>query len=176
MDFRNENVVGALVLGLADAMLRVAQAEAPESGPAAAALALLGHEPGMSIERLRRSLGLSHPGAVRLVDRLAENGLVVRGASASDRRAVELRLTAAGEATCRAVIAARDRAIARAMTSLTAEEQQTFGALAEKMLRGFVADLDHAYAVCRLCDYDACSNCPVEDELACRQIQVGADT
>ena len=166
---RAENVIGALALGLSDAMLREAQAQAPELGPAAAALALLGHDPGMTIERLRRSLGLSHPGAVRLVDRLADDGLVVRETSAKDRRAVALRLTATGQATCRAVITSRDGAIVRAMALLTMEERQTFGALAEKVLRGFVADLDHAYVVCRLCDYEACTNCPVDDELRHRK-------
>ena len=55
------------------------------------------------------------------------------------------------------------------MTSLTERERQVFGALAEKLLRGLVADLDHAYAVCRLCDYDACTDCPVDDELTRRQ-------
>src|SRR3712207_4851440 len=145
-DLRTGNVLGALALALSDEVLRAAQDRAPEPGPAAAAIALVGHEPGMTIDRLRRALGLSHSGAVRLVDRLAGDGLVVRGVSASDRRAVALRLTTAGEATCRAVIAARESAIARAMTSLTEQERQTFGALAEKVLRGFVADLDHAYA------------------------------
>lgn len=165
---RRENVVGALALGLADAMLHEAQARAPELGPAAAALALLGHEPGMTIERLRRALGLSHPGAVRLVDRLAAHGLVVRGASSGDRRAVALRLTPVGEASCRAVIAARDGAVERAMTALTEAEQATFAALAEKLLRAFVVDLDHAYAVCRLCDYEACTDCPVDAEITRR--------
>ena len=172
MDARSDNVVGALALALADAMLREAQGQAPEPGPAAAALALLGHDPGMPIERLRRALGLSHPGAVRLVDRLASDGLVVREPSQLDRRAVALRLTPAGEATCRAVIASRDGPLARAMALLTDQERQTFGALAEKVLRGFVADLDHAYAICRLCDYEACVNCPVDDELTRREPNV----
>ena len=175
MDARRENVIGALALGLVDAMVREVQAQAPEPGPAAAALVLLGHDPGMPIERLRRSLGLSHPGAVRLVDRLAADGLVVRDVSESDRRAVALRLTTAGETTCRAVIAARDGAITRAMVaSLTEQELQTFGDLAEKVLRGFVADLDHAYAICRLCDYEACTGCPVDDELTRRKPDVVA--
>lgn len=175
MEARTENVIGALALALADAMLREAQAQAPEPGPAAAALALLGHEPGMPIERLRRSLGLSHPGAVRLVDRLAGDGLVVREPSQLDRRAVALRLTPAGEATCRAVIASRDSAITRAMTSLTRQERRTFGDLAEKALRGFVVDVDHAYAVCRLCAYEACAECPVDDELSRREAEAIAD-
>ncbi|WP_407527251.1 MarR family winged helix-turn-helix transcriptional regulator [Methylobacterium oryzisoli] len=174
MDARRENVIGALALALADAMLREAQAQAPEAGPAAAALALLGHEPGLPIERLRRSLGLSHPGAVRLVDRLADDGLVVREPSRLDRRAVALRLTPAGEATCRAIITSRDGAITRALTTLTMQERQTFGDLAEKLLRGFVADLDHAYAICRLCDYEACTDCPVEGELSRREAEAVA--
>lgn len=162
---RSQNVVGALALGLADAMLRDAQAQAPEAGPAAAALALLGHDPGMPIERLRRALGLSHPGAVRLVDRLAGDGLVMREPSALDRRAVALRLTPAGETASTAVIASRDGALTRALAVLSETERATFGLLAEKVLRGFLADLDHAYAVCRLCDYTACQNCPVDHEL-----------
>ncbi|MFD0936943.1 MarR family winged helix-turn-helix transcriptional regulator [Methylobacterium trifolii] len=158
-------MVGALALALTDAMLHEAQAQAPEPGPAAAALALLGHDPGMPIERLRRSLRLSHPGAVRLVDRLVDNGQVVREPSPLDRRAVALRLTPAGEATCQAVISARDTAITRALAALTARERQTFGDLAEKVLRRFVVDLDHAYTVCRLCAYEACTECPVDQEL-----------
>ena len=169
MDARSDNVVGALALALADAMLRDAQAQAPEPGPAAAALALLGHDPGMPIDRLHRSLGLSHSGAVRLVDRLVGDGLVVREQSQLDRRAVALRLTSAGEMTCRAVIAARDSAITQALASLTRQERQTFGALAEKVLRGFVTDLDHAYSVCRLCAYEACTECPVNDEITRRE-------
>lgn len=165
---RRGNVIGALALGLSDAMLREAQARAPEPGPAAAALALLGHDPGMTIERLRRSLGLSHPGTVRLVDRLTEHGLVAREPSDADRRAVALRLTPSGERACRAIIAARDEAVARAMTALTEAEQAMFGTLAEKLLRAFVVDLNHAYATCRLCDYEACTDCPVDAELTHR--------
>lgn len=168
---RSENVIGALALGLSDAMLREAQAQAPELGPAAAALALLGHDPGMTIERLRRSLGLSHPGTVRLVDRLVDDGLVIRTPSAKDRRTVALQLTAAGQVTCQAVIASRDHTVTQALTVLTVEERKTFGILAEKVLRGFVTDLDRAYAVCRLCDYEACVGCPVDAELTCRAVE-----
>lgn len=169
MDSRSDNVVGALALALTDAMLREAQAQAPEPGPAAAALALLGHDPGMPIDRLHRSLGLSHSGAVRLVDRLVRDGLVVREPSPLDGRAVALRLTPTGETTCQAVIAARDSAITQALAPLTTQERQMFGTLAEKVLRGFVVDLDHAYSVCRLCAYEACTECPVDDELTCRE-------
>ena len=67
---RNMNVFGALALLLADEIVRSASAQAPEVGPASSALALLHHEPGLSIRKLAAGVALSHAGAVRLVDRL----------------------------------------------------------------------------------------------------------
>jgi MarR family transcriptional repressor of emrRAB len=162
---RTGNVVGALVLALCDAMLRDTQGQAPEPGPAAAAITLLGHEPGMPIERLRRALRLSHPGAVRLVDRLVADGLVVRQPCPSDRRAVALHLTDAGDRSCAAILAAREKHLARMLDILDRSERETFGHLAEKLLRGLIQDRDHAYSVCRLCDPAACVGCPVEEAL-----------
>jgi DNA-binding MarR family transcriptional regulator len=162
---KTENVVGALVLALSDAMLRDTQGQAPEPGPAAAAITLLGHEPGMPIERLRRALRLSHPGAVRLVDRLVADGLVARHPSTSDRRAVALHLTDAGERSSAAILGARQERLARALDTLDAPERETFGRLTEKLLGGLIQDLDHAYSVCRLCDSAACTDCPVDGAL-----------
>jgi hypothetical protein len=68
------------------------------------------------------------------------------------------------------------RAIERALAPLTGQERRTLGALAEKVLRSFVADLDHAYSVCRLCAYDACTECPVDDELGRRERQELAES
>ncbi|MGH8241376.1 MAG: MarR family winged helix-turn-helix transcriptional regulator [Steroidobacteraceae bacterium] len=162
---RAENILGALALALTDIVLRDTQQQAPEAGPAAAAIALLGHDPGMTIERLRRALGLSHPGAVRLVDRLASDRLIVRRPSERDGRAVALRLTKVGEASCRAILSARQRGLAQALQSLSPAERSTFGALVEKVLRALLEDEDHAYALCRLCNYHVCIDCPVETEL-----------
>lgn len=160
-DRRTENVVGALTLALSDALLRGAESEAPERGQAAAAIALLRHEPGMPIELLRRALGLSHPGTVRLVDRLVDDGLVTRRPSVHDRRAVALHLTETGEASCSAILGTRFDRIARALDLLDPSEKAMFGQLAEKLLGAFVRDVDHGYSVCRLCDAEACVDCPV---------------
>lgn len=165
VDRRTENILGALALALADELLRAAQHRAPEPGPAAAAIALIGHEPGMTIDRLRRALGLSHSGAVRLVDRLAGEALVVRGASASDRRAVALTLTPSGERGARAILAARQGGLARALAGLCPTERASLDTIMAKLLRALVKDEDHAYAICRLCDPLACTACPVEAEL-----------
>lgn len=163
-----ENIVGALALALSDVLVREAQAEAPEPGPAAAAITLVGHEPGLTIEHLRRALGLSHPGAVRLVDRLAADGLVRRLPSERDRRAVALHLTEAGASSAQAIRHARRGSLAAALRTLTAAERKSLAGVAEKLLRGLVRTEDDARATCRLCDYDACEECPVDAELCAR--------
>lgn len=50
----------------------------------------------MTINELARQLLIKHNSAVGLVDRLVEQGLLMRKASREDRRKVELRLTAKG--------------------------------------------------------------------------------
>ncbi len=154
-------MVGALALALSDAVLQGAQDEAPEPGPAAAAITLLGHEPGMTIERLRRALRLSHPGAVRLIDRLVAEGVVERRPSERDRRAVALYLTGGGERNCAAILAVRQQRIAHALAALEPAERETLGRLTGKLLKSLVHDLDQAYSVCRLCDPGVCTDCPV---------------
>lgn len=156
-----ENMVGALVLAMSDSFVLATQEQAPELGPAAAALALLGHEPGMPIERLRRALGLSHSGTVRLIDRLVAAGVIERHSSEHDRRAVALHLTKSGEEKCAAILAVRQQRISSALKVLEPQELEALGKIAEKLLKNQVHNLDEAYCVCRLCDPGACVNCPV---------------
>ena len=59
-----------------------------------------------SIRELAEHLHVKHHSAVGLVDRLARRGLVRRQPSATDRRQVEIRLTARGEALLRRISAA----------------------------------------------------------------------
>ena len=160
-----ENVVGALALALSDSLHFGTQEKAPEPGPAASAITLVYHEPGLTIEQLRRALRLSHPGTVRLVDRLTKDGLVERRASVEDRRAVALHLTDHGEANCAAILTARRASIAGALQSLDLKERKLLGRLAEKLLTGLIQGEDEAYQVCRLCDRQSCNACPVEGAL-----------
>jgi DNA-binding MarR family transcriptional regulator len=165
-----ENVVGALALALADDLVRATQNHIPVSAPAAA-LTLVSHASGMTIEELSRALGLSHPGAVRLVDRLVLSGLLIRKQSVKDGRAVALTLTPAGEHMVRRILTTRQETLAHALAKLSPSDRETFGRLAEGMLRGMVKDADHAAEICRLCDPAACPICPVEGELLARQSQ-----
>jgi MarR family transcriptional regulator, negative regulator of the multidrug operon emrRAB len=67
------------------------------TGEAGAAIIVLGYAPGLSVEILRKVLGLSHPRTVRLIDRLEADGLAERR-EAIDGRAVALHLTPKGVA------------------------------------------------------------------------------
>ena len=153
-----ENVVGALALAISDDVLAAARADEPE----AAAIALIGHVPGLSIDRLRRALGLSHPGAVRLVDRLAAAGLATRFRAGPDRRAVTLALTDAGAARCRALLARRQGVLARALATVSEDDRQALGRIAEALLGVLPVGITDACRICRLCDPAACVDCPVE--------------
>src|SRR5918992_3674897 len=91
---RDRNLIGAFALAATDAMRRAAETEVGQSGAAAAALITIDAYRGRSIEQLRGPLGLSQPGAVRLVERLAAQGWVERRPSGG--RATALHLTSAG--------------------------------------------------------------------------------
>lgn len=165
---RDQNVFGALALLVADEIVRSASAQAPEIGPASAALALLHHEPGLSIRKLAARVARSHAGAVRLVDRLVADGLVERRGHEADGRARLLYLTEAGETSGKAVLHARNATLTRAFNVLNDDEVAMFGSLSERMLRALLQNQDHAYRVCRLCDYSSCPDCPVDHELSSR--------
>src|SRR5437867_2624085 len=115
-DGRTANLLGTLALALTgkvDAALR--DDTALGGSDAAALITLRNYAEGESIDLLRRVLRLSQPGAVRLVDRLAARGLVERGRSEQDARAVSLRLTQRGRRAADAAIAARAHALEPAL-------------------------------------------------------------
>jgi DNA-binding MarR family transcriptional regulator len=66
---------------------------------------------------LNRHVLLSQPALSRLVDRLAERGLIARAADPADGRGVRLSLTAAGRDAQRRVGRRHARDVARAMTA-----------------------------------------------------------
>lgn len=160
------NTFGALALATSDAIRRGAQADVAHGGETAAALNLVGHAAGLHIDDLARGLGLSHPGTVRLVDRLVADGLIERKTSAADRRAVELNLTRAGTRMRRSVLGGRRAATAGLLAPLNARERADLEAIVVKLLRSHIATEADALGTCRFCDERACPECPVNDALA----------
>ena len=165
---RTENIFGALALALSDDIVRASSAVAPEVGPAAAAIVLLGHGAGLSIADLAVGVGLTHPGAVRLVDRLVADGMIERRPDPTDGRVRSLHLTASGKNACESILKARGAVVARVVAALTVDEMKQLEHLSERMLKALLIDDDHAMRVCRLCDYESCGQCPVDSELAIR--------
>src|ERR1700744_3096919 len=86
------------------------------------------------LSELNRHVLLSQPALSRLVDRLAERGLVDRCTDPADGRGVRLSLTAAGRAVQHQVGRGHARTGARAMTaSLTHDELGQLEALCRKL-------------------------------------------
>jgi DNA-binding MarR family transcriptional regulator len=160
---RQANLLGTLSLAVTG---RVEAAVASPYGPSApaAVAALEGYLEGEPIDALARVLGLTHSGAVRLVDRLADAGLVERRRG-GDGRSVSVVLTAAGHRAAAEIRGARERALAEALSVLGPEERRVLSGLHEKLLAGLTTGRASARRICRLCDPDACGHeqgtCPV---------------
>jgi DNA-binding MarR family transcriptional regulator len=168
---RDGNVLGALSLVVADQMSDAVAAAADQSLTAAAALSALGQfADGCSIDSLRRILGLTSSGTVRLVDRLVAAGQV-RRREGPDGRTTSIALTAAGRRDARRVAAARARVLDEALGGLSPTERGELERLAARVLEGVVgqkiardAGGESTRWICRLCDLGACGrdegHCP----------------
>src|SRR5690349_2761191 len=98
-------------MGVTDGSLGdVAASVGLDSSAAAALVVLLDLAPSASVQRLSLMVGLSHSGAVRLVNRLTEYGLVERRPG-TDRRSVSVGLSRRGAALARRIRAERRQAI-----------------------------------------------------------------
>ncbi|HEX9231876.1 MAG TPA: MarR family winged helix-turn-helix transcriptional regulator [Jatrophihabitantaceae bacterium] len=166
---RLDNLLGAFVLAVAD-RLRIDTEEAVgHTGAAAAALVMIAHFPDRTVEFLRQAIGLSHPAAVRVVDRLVEQRLV-RRRRAGRGPAVALGTTAAGRRQARTILDVRRNVLADALPELTKAESATLAKILEKGLAHLSSS--PGSRSCRLCDQSRCprAECPVVQ----RQIELGA--
>jgi len=160
---RLENLVGALAVALCDRIDEDADRTVPRREPAAA-IAIIGRSPGWTIRQLSGDLGLSHAATVRLVDRLVEDQLIVRGRSESDRRAIALSLTAAGRKTYRSILDARRKTLREVLSKLEADERDSLKSIAGKLL-GLTATSQTRSRICRFCDVESCGPCPIDEAL-----------
>jgi MarR family transcriptional regulator, negative regulator of the multidrug operon emrRAB len=160
MTDRTANLLGVVGLLVANRIEETARAILGRVGETPAAVVVIGYGFGPSNDRLRQILGLSHPGAVRLIDRLVADGLVERRIGA-DRRAIALYLTRRGNALREKLLQGRLAAIGPLLAPLSAGEEATFAALLHKMLSAMdTSDLERC-TLCRMCDDRVCTNCPI---------------
>ena len=121
---RTANLLGAAVLCLHDELKTVLARQFHRSGEGPAALCALGHQPGLSNYAMSRLLDLTHTGTVRLIDRLAEDGLVRRQAAEHDKRSIALYLTEAGQAARENILRERLAALEAVTGSLFGDEKK----------------------------------------------------
>ena len=160
MSDQTANLLGAVGLAVSDRVLETARTILNHSGETPAALVVIGYDQGPSNDLLRRILGLSHPGTVRLVDRLVTDGLVERK-KGPDNRTISLHLTREGHARREQLLAGRLAAIRSFLSPLSAPEQEMLDRLLHKILSSMeTTDLERC-SLCRLCDNRVCLNCPI---------------
>jgi len=161
MSERAANLLGAHALVATD---RLRRAAGMELSSAAVLSALETFADGASIDDLRRVLGLSHSGGVRIVRRLAARGLIAREPDPADRRAVRLHLTVDGRRAARRLLAGRQQTLAELLAPLGQRETAHLERLLERLLAAVTDDREAANRICRLCDPEVCGHpdrCPV---------------
>jgi DNA-binding MarR family transcriptional regulator len=164
------NLLGAFALALNDRATAAAAAAAGQSLSAAAALSAL-HQflDRPTIDHLRRVLGLTPSGAVRLVDRLTEAGLVTRGPG-DDKRTRSVALTPAGRAAAVMVAQARAATLDEALDGLSPADREALHGLMGRVMGGVVRAKEGGAWICRLCDLSACGRaegrCPTANAAA----------
>lgn len=157
---RGHNVVGAAAIAIADTVRVAVERASGMTGSGPAALVAVVADPGLSIDGLRRVLELTHPGTVRLVDRLVEKGWVERQPGVG--RTVLLNPTSSGRRAERRLAAAREAALAGLLSGLSDDDVHTVADLVAPLLAATIDDVDAMRRLCRLCNRDVCSQCPAE--------------
>lgn len=153
------NLLGALSLAVMDRIEQGARGIIGHSGETPAALIVIGYGP-ITNDKLRRILGLSHSGTVRLVDRLVSDRLVERRPG-KDGREVALHLTAKGAASRKDLLTSRISAVVSFVDVLSPSERKRLGELIHDVLaRQDTSEMDR-FTICRMCDNGVCSNCPL---------------
>jgi DNA-binding MarR family transcriptional regulator len=171
-DAATANLLGALSLVVADQTRDLVTAACSEPGSAPAALSALEQFLGRpSLDQLARVLGLTPSGAVRLVDRLADAGLVARGPG-GDGRTRSVVLTAAGRRAAARIGTARADYLRQLVDSLSVPERSTLHALLGKLLAAVVETKDGGAWICRLCNLADCGRpegrCPTAQAAAAK--------
>ena len=159
MEDRLLNLFGVAALAATTRLRSAVESDLAHGGSAPATLVHLQSHPGDSIEGLRKVLGISQPATVRLIDRLAAEGLVERRPG-RDRRTLALHLTAVGADTAAGVLQRRAQSLRPLLEVLEADEKAALESVLERVVSALADDLPHALRVCRLCDRAACTSGP----------------
>jgi MarR family transcriptional regulator, negative regulator of the multidrug operon emrRAB len=159
---RSANLLGVLGLALADETERVIAKAVGLTPVDAAALNVIGHTPGISIRVVSVTLGITHPGAVRVVDRLVVAGSVERRPGV-DGRTVGLHVTPIGRRLWQRQVRARSRMLERLVVGLDDAQRTALDGAVGQLLEALTPNPTRGEQSCRLCDERSCPQeiCPV---------------
>lgn len=161
---RTGNLLGALSLAVADRTADAVAEAAGRSQTAAAALSWMHQfQQRPSVDLLRKVLGLTSSGTVRLLDRLEQDGYLKRGPG-PDGRTTSISLTPSGKRAAEKVAAARAKVLEDLLGPLTEAERRALEALQAKLLVSLIRTPDAERWMCRICEVGVCrrdQGCPV---------------
>ena len=161
-DARDVNLLGALVVAANDRFVAELARSGNTSVSRAAALTSLRDYPGITIDALATTLGITGSGSTRLVAGLLVDELVTK-APAPDGRAVALHLTRRGRKAADSVHRVRQECFAGMLAALSPRDQITLVRLCELMLPTLGSGQAWEDHSCRFCELPACpqERCPV---------------
>ena len=114
-----------------------------------------------AIRELAEGLKVSHPAAVKLVERLVRKGLIDRCESATDRRVVELTLSACGLLCVEYVRDQRASALERIVAQMRPEDAEHLLAGIQAFVQAALVDEETVDAVCLHCGVEHVRECLV---------------
>ena len=117
--------------------------------------------PYCCIKDLAQGLAVSHPAAVKLVERLTGKGLVARSIHADDKRMVQLVVSEIGEQHVRAAMGARSRAIAQIIEATDEGSGAHLLGCLDAFVRTALADAQDLDVFCLRCGDTHDDSCPV---------------
>jgi MarR family transcriptional repressor of emrRAB len=160
------NILGALALLIQDRVESAWQSALDLSPMAAASLVQIDSEPGSSIEQVAGRIGLTHSATVRVIEKLAERGLVEKDRARKDARAQSLKLSKAGRRAAQQLHAARNQVTDDLLAGLDPAQRQALEGAIRAILHRTVEPGREADVTCRVCDESRCSPdiCPIRVE------------
>ncbi|MCX7597243.1 MAG: MarR family transcriptional regulator [Armatimonadetes bacterium] len=127
------------------------------------ALRFIGLHDGACIRDLAASLHVSHPAAVKLVERLAAAGLVLRCPCPEDRRRVCLSLSANGRSVWSEARARHEELVGKALQRMGEEQAASLLGLLLRFVRASVESVDQLGKICLYCGVEHSPGCPVAE-------------
>ena len=175
---RLANLLNAAAIGLNDELEAAAGDHGLDLKAATALIALLDFTPSDSVRRLSQVIGLTHSGAVRLVDRLAAADYV-RRSPGDDMRSLKVALTREGRTVALGLRQRREDAAITALAGVSRTKCEELTRACEAIIANLTEQrlairasggVPTGGALCRLCDFGACGRasglCPAASTAA----------